>query len=587
MAFQLVQRVALAGLILLGAQTARVSASMLLQDFSSDLTVAFERSLEAARASWPPALCADLRTLYGDGRAAIWSDASGRPTANAHAALAVLESAADEGLSSSDYIAELPDRSLQFAESSHRSPDTIAAFDVSLSGAILLYLRDLSIGRVDPRTQDFPMRSAANDLDVVVVLREAIARNSVSELPLQVAPPLEQYRGLRRALSVYRRLASNPDLQEPLPYTAAQSIKIGQAYSGARVLYHRLVAEGDLDADAPAPSFSTYDETLAEGIKHFQKRYGLTEDGILGKATRRAIEIPLSWRVRQIELAMERLRWLPRVADQRLVAIVIPMFRLWTWNSPADIVVPTLSMKVIVGRALTTETPVVIGQLDSIVFAPYWNVPPSIARKEILPAVARDPGYLERENMEIVDGVGDDARAVPTTRENLNLVQSGGLRIRQRPGPANALGLLKFVFPNAEDIYLHGTPASALFNETRRDFSHGCVRVEDPVALAEWALNDPTLWSRDRITELAETSWSHHVALSQPARVVLFYTTAVAVPVHDSVHFADDVYRQDAKLDLALKRRMKQRPAVMQPDADSRESSRSSPTTLPHVVSSR
>jgi murein L,D-transpeptidase YcbB/YkuD len=197
-----------------------------------------------------------------------------------------------------------------------------------------------------------------------------------------------------------------------------------ESYAGLGVLSRQLAALGDLLAGMPAPAGSTaYEGTLAEGVKRFQVRHGLESDGVLGKRTQAALRIPLAWRVRQIELALERLRWLPHLGDERLVAINIPMFRLWAWDSIPPSGVPSLGMDVIVGRALSTQTPVFVEQLREVIFRPYWNIPRLIARHEILPILERDPDYLRRQNMEIVRGPGDDAQAVAGTAENLALLR--------------------------------------------------------------------------------------------------------------------------------------------------------------------
>ena len=198
---------------------------------------------------------------------------------------------------------------------------------------------------------------------------------------------------------------------------------------------------------------------------------------------------------------------------------------------------PTLAMDVIVGRALSTQTPVFDEEMREVIFRPYWNVPRSILRNEILPLLERDPDYLRRQDMEIVRGPGDNARPVEATAENLVLLRQGALRVRQRPGPHNALGLVKFVFPNEENVYMHGTPAQALFSRSRRDFSHGCVRVENPVALAEWALKEHPEWTRDRIVSAMAGTQSVHVSLPRPIQVILFYTTAVVMPEDGTIHF--------------------------------------------------
>jgi murein L,D-transpeptidase YcbB/YkuD len=209
---------------------------------------------------------------------------------------------------------------------------------------------------------------------------------------------------------------------------------------------------------------------------------------------------------------------------------------------------------VIVGRSLNRQTPVFVEQMHYIVFRPYWNVPSSIVRGEILPAIARDPAYLERHDMEIVSGQSDNAAFVPPTTENLALLRQGRLRVRQRPGPRNSLGTVKFVFPNDANVYLHSTPAPQLFSQSRRDFSHGCVRVEDPVALAEWALKGENGWTRDRIIAAMDGLRPLQVNLTRPIQVILFYVTAAVMPDDGSIHFAQEIYGHDAKLDRALRR---------------------------------
>ena len=256
-----------------------------------------------------------------------------------------------------------------------------------------------------------------------------------------------------------------------------------------------------------------------------------------GRAPQLAPDVPLSSRVRQIELALERLRWLPHLDGERFIGINIPMFRLWTWDATRADGKASFQTNVIVGRALNTRTPVFADEMEHIIFRPYWNVPASIVRNEILPAMAKQPDYLRRHNMEIVSAPG------------------APLRLRQRPGNTNALGLIKFVFPNDDGVYLHGTPAPALFAHARRDFSHGCVRAQDPVGLAEWVLADRPEWTRERILAAMHGDETLRVDLSRPIRVILFYLTAVVTPEDGRVHFVNDIYGHDARLDRMLTRR--------------------------------
>jgi murein L,D-transpeptidase YcbB/YkuD len=196
-------------------------------------------------------------------------------------------------------------------------------------------------------------------------------------------------------------------------------------------------------------------------------------------------------------------------------------------------------------------------EMKHLIFRPYWNVPRSILHKEILPILRRDLAYLSRQDMEMVDGQGDDARPMAPTSENVVLLARGKLRLRQRPGPRNALGAVKFMFPNDENVYLHGTPAPGLFGRARRDFSHGCVRVENPLALAEWALKDQPQWTRKRIQAAMEGRPSLVAPLTRPIRVVLYYVTATVIPGDNSIHFAEDIYGHDPRLDKALAARRK------------------------------
>lgn len=507
----------------------------------------------------------ELTRLYEpDGHAPLWIDVNGLPTRIAGEALALVGGADADGLDPAAYGRLQLDRlaaTLRAAQPP-RIADA-AAFDVTLSTGMLRYLRHLHLGRIDPRTIGFELSVPADYHDFVMLLRTALADDRLAETVAELSPPLVQYRALRTMLARYRWLATGANL-EPIPL-AAGTVRPGEPYAGLQALYRRLVAFGDLPTATPAPADgAVYDGALVEGVKQFQIRHGLEADGILGRATQAALHVPLTWRVRQIELALERLRWLPDLGDRRLIALNIPMFYLWMWDSHPSSGAPSGGMRAIVGRALSTETPVFAEEMLYLIFRPYWNVPASIARNEILPAIKRDPGYLRRQRMEIVQGPGDDARPVAATAENIALVARGSLRLRQRPGPRNALGLVKFVFPNDESVYLHGTPSQELFSRTRRDFSHGCVRVEDPVALAAWALGDQPEWTTDRILDAMSGDESRRVNLTRPVQVILFYVTSVVMPEDGTIRFAEDIYRHDARLDRALARQTKS--AAYQPE---------------------
>jgi murein L,D-transpeptidase YcbB/YkuD len=323
-----------------------------------------------------------------------------------------------------------------------------------------------------------------------------------------------------------------------------------------QALTQRLVALGDLDKAVVSAGVTDYGDATIRAVTRFQARHGLTPDGIIGRATQAALSVPLSWRVRQIEMSLERLRWLPDLTGTRVIVLNIPMFHLWAWEADRPDGKPAFNTRAIVGRALRTQTPMFVEDLREVVFRPYWNVPRSIVRGEILPLAAKDAGYFQRHNMEIVQGPGDDAVTVPINDDALARLREGTVRLRQRPGPHNALGLVKFVFPNNDNVYLHGTPAQELFSRARRDFSHGCVRVEDPTTLAEWVLNGQPAWTRDQIVRAMADVHPQRVPVERPVQVVLFYLTAAVLPETGAIHFAEDIYRHDAALDRALVRRI-------------------------------
>ena len=210
-------------------------------------------------------------------------------------------------------------------------------------------------------------------------------------------------------------------------------------------------------------------------------------------------------------------------------------------------------MNVVVGKSLNHKTPIFVETMEYVVFRPYWNPPYGITVKEIIPHARRDASYMDREDLEIVASGADDAKSLPPTPENLSAVVSGKLYLRQRPGPENSLGLAKFIFPNANNVYMHGTPAQQLFSRVRRDFSHGCIRLEDPARFAEWVLRDNPAWPRDKIDAAMQGERPTQVNLKQRLTVVLFYDT-VHVNSDGVVFFADDIYAHDKALDAALVR---------------------------------
>jgi len=503
-------------------------------------------------ARWPDfgAYAGDLARLYA-ARAdtPIWHDGT-RLSSAGYAAIGQLRAAGDRGLDPADYDASLLDSLAHESVRAPLAPTIRVRFDLLVSIDLFQYLDDLRRGRLHPNPLG-ARGSEATRFDRAAVVTQAIEADSVPGLVSAIEPKLVQYRSLRQALMRYRRLAMDSALPV-LPIT--QTVHPGEIYAGLPALERRLIAFGDFAAgDSQQDSAGLYVGPVVEAVRRFQTRHGLEPDGVLGPATLGELQTPLAWRVRQIELALERLRWLPPIHGKRIVVVNVPAFQLFAFDSAGRSGSPDLEMKVIVGRALDRRTPVLFHEMRYVEFWPYWNVPRSILLGEILPALRRQPGYLRANDMELVSAreiaLGDHVNV-----DVLDRLALGRLRVRQRPGPSNPLWLTKFVFPNAADVYLHGTPRTELFARTRRDFSHGCIRVENPVALANWVLRDQPAWPPDSIATAVRGPRTVRALLARPLPVAIFYTTAVVRP-DGSTWFYRDIYGQDRVLDRTLRAR--------------------------------
>lgn len=528
------------------AQTLAVSSSPISQEALREAIAAERQQVVSSR---PAAERRDVDALYDRGEGApVWIDAGGRLTAHARAGLTLLDHAASHGLDPAAYgVAELTSLAQNLDDVEPVPLALSARFDVLMTAGVLRYCRHVHLGRVDPRTLGHQLTIPVEEHDFAEIVWWAIAGGRLTEAAGEMEPPLPQYQALKGALARYRSLAAM-DVRAP---TFAGTVRPGEPFADVATLHRLLVTLGDMPEDTPLASPDLYDDVIRAGVVRFQQRHGLDADGVIGRATQEALSVPLSWRARQIELALERLRWLPDLSQGRLIAVNIPMFRLWAWDDVTS-GAPAVTMAVIVGRALNTRTPVFADEMEYLIFRPYWNVPSSILRNESIPAIRRNPGYLTRENLEIVRGPSDSAPVLAPTPENIEALGQGDVRLRQRPGPRNALGLVKFMFPNQNDVYMHDTPAPQLFARSRRDFSHGCIRVENPTELAEWVLGRNPSWTREQIVAAMNGTDNRRIDLAESIQVVIFYTTAVVLPEDGSVHFAQDVYGHDARLDKAL-----------------------------------
>jgi murein L,D-transpeptidase YcbB/YkuD len=367
--------------------------------------------------------------------------------------------------------------------------------------------------------------------------------------PVAAIPRFGNSEGVNRALSTYRALAQQPE--PPALPTGAPSIHAGEPLPWGAALRIRLETFGDLpvagsaeaSAGASTPVNEVYSPALEAGVKSFQRRHGLIDDGVLGKGTITALNVPVAARVRQLELALARLEALPRDLEGPVIVVNIPMYQLSVWDD-VRAATPVMTMKVVVGTPGRYATPELRSTVERVVFRPYWNVPRSIVTGELLPKALADPNYLAAHQYELVRGQTDRSPVVDVSEESLKELELGTLRLRQRPGPGNSLGLIKFDFPNAHDVYLHDTPSKSAFTRDRRALSHGCVRVERPLELASWALET----SPESVQESTRGRNGQTVRVPRPVQVLVTYATAW-VDADGTVRFAQDIYGRDGRID--------------------------------------
>ncbi|GAB3428388.1 L,D-transpeptidase family protein [Massilia solisilvae] len=459
----------------------------------------------------------------------------------ASAALWVLRQATLQGLDPLDYGTESLQRQLRSGQAG------AADFDVALTAAMLHYLADLRVGRVRSEYHTRLPDARLKQYDPVERLRVGLAAGKLRAAVQAAEPQSWQYQRVKSALASYRELSRQP--YPPLPKPRAK-VAPGGSYPAAKALFERLVLLGDLPAEAPPPRAGIYGVRMKEGVQRFQARHGLVDDGVLGRATIDALNVPPAQRARQLELTLERLRWLPDFGPGPLIVVDLPAYRLLALHDGSA--EGPLEMRVVVG-SIKSETPLFIGQMRYLEFNPYWNVPSSILEKDILPKLERNHAYLRQNEME----------TVPPGASTADL-KAGRARLRQRPGPKNSLGAIKFAMPNPMDIYLHSTPARELFKRSRRDLSHGCIRVENPAALAQYVLGQQGQWNADTIRGALQPGPTRHVDLARPVPVVLFYATAT-VDSKGRPRFAADIYGRDAKLEEQLTARSGGLPIISGP----------------------
>jgi murein L,D-transpeptidase YcbB/YkuD len=516
-----------------------------------------------------------IKTFYEDRNYEIAWTREGQPTAAAKGFMVAFANAELKGLNPEDYdSSRWLDRVRGIAG---KREDDIAQFDVAMTVCVMRFISDLRIGRVNPQHFNFDIDSTGKKYN----LAEFVSDNAVDVIDVptllkKVEPDSDLYRRTEQALAQYLDLEKKQIQQgnDPLP-EYERTITVGDSFDDAPLLIQRLQLEGELEADdtsAPTPANGVipsearnphisheaprqpevYTKRLSAAVKEYQHRHGITEDGKLTSQTIASLNVPLAKRVQQLSYTLERFRWLPAPYENPRLMVNLPEFVLRGYTPEHQL---DFTMRVVVGQVMGEhQTPVFAHMMKYMIFRPYWNVPVDIARKELVPHMQTNHGYLESKNFEVITSKGQ-----PYPNYTVKQVEQGSVMVREKPGPKNSLGLVKFMFPNQYDVYLHSTPAVSLFSRTRRDFSHGCIRVQKPEDLAAWLLDgqkdkDGEDWDLEKVHEaMTDGPDNHQVNLKTPIPIVIFYMTA-EVEEDGHVHFFDDIYGYDTQMQKVLEK---------------------------------
>lgn len=489
-----------------------------------------------------------VSTFYEAGEYSLAWVQGGKPTAQALALTQVLRDADQKGLNADDYGG--PRWMERIATLGNSTVDADRArFDVALTVSVMRYARAVHTGRVNPTEFKFELDVESRRLPLAEFVRTKLMTSDDPAAALQaVEPTFPGYRRLLATLPAYMEMANKDDsekLQVP-----AKALAPGQSYASTARLAKLLKLTRDLPADADVSANSgVYTGALVDAVKHYQSRHGEEANGRLDAKTVNELNAPLSFRVRQIQLTLERWRWLSHSFSQPPVVVNLPEFRLRTLDENGQV---ELVKNVIVGKAYGHKSPVFEKEMRYVVFRPYWEVAPGIERNEIIPRIAKDRDYPGKERMEVVTANGTVVTDGHVSDQVLSDLKADKLHVRQKPGPKNSLGLVKLIFPNDDDVYLHGTDEPELFSDTVRDFSHGCIRVQQPADLAAWALRNNPGWNLERVkATMNGTEENVQVNLVTTIPVLIVYGTA-AVNEAEEVFFFDDIYGYDADLEKAL-----------------------------------
>lgn len=479
----------------------------------------------------------------------IWARSVG-PTVFADRLLTVLRDADRDGLRSADYHIAALDSLLQHlrAQAGAGEPlDLRRIVDLELlcTDAFLLYGSHLLAGRVDPTGITPRWTAEERQADLVKHLEQARTHSSLRASLAELRPPDPEYDALRQALARYRTLDETggwPSIPD------GPNLEMATRDDRVPLLRRRLQATEDLSVSAAPQDSLLVDTTLHRAVEHFQERHGLAVDGVVGPSTRTALNVPVEKRIQQIKINLERWRWLPENLGRLQVRVNIAGFNLRVVKEGTDL----LQMRVIVGQGYR-QTPVFSDRISYLVLNPSWHVPHSIAVKDKLPDFRQDPSLLSKRGYEVFRGWGVDATQVDPSTIDWSAVSAADFpyRLRQKPGPQNALGQIKFMFPNDHSVYLHDTPSPSLFSQAERSFSSGCVRVEQPLDLATVLLRNNEDWSRERLESAVGTGTKQTIVFKRKVPVHILYWTSWS-PADGPVQFRRDVYDRDTAVHSAL-----------------------------------
>jgi murein L,D-transpeptidase YcbB/YkuD len=478
----------------------------------------------------------------------------GYPLPVAERLVNAIKTADAEGLQPRDYHLERIESSLGtirqiLARNERPAAGTIIETEILLSDAYLVYAAHLLNGRVNPETLHadewtiYPAR-----FNLARHLSTALDGGDVEGSLKAFLPAQPGYGRLRTALIVYRGLAERGGW----PVIPGDGrLEKGMKSDRVPMLRSRLKVTGDMPAPVDGAS-DLFDEAVEEAVKRFQLRHGLFDDGIVGTRTLRALNVPVDRRIRQIELNLERWHWLPQNMGNPYIMVNIAGYGLEVVENES----PVLTMKIIVGTAYQ-KTPVFSGKMTYIEMNPFWNVPHSIATAETLEKIRQNPAFFAKENMRVFTAGQNGEEVSPTTIDWSQLSENNfPYRLRQEPGPRNPLGRIKFMFPNKHSVYLHDTSDPQLFRKERREFSHGCIRIEKPMEMAEFVMRGSKEWTIEKIKAVLKTKETTVANLPTPIPVHILYFTAWGNG-DGTIHFLEDIYRRDERLNRALQPKIK------------------------------